>query len=578
MRTAALFLFLLTSGLAAAQDLGAFSNGSSFASSTADAEFLPVDEAYRMDAEFTADGLRVFWQIADGYYLYRHRLGFKLTDSDRAVEASASVPSGLSKTDEYFGEVEVYYTSLEVPLAVAGEPAAALLEVKSQGCADAGLCYPPQKRYLEVDFEAGTINPGAAPAKGPIATNPIMPAAQKAPPTLPLVLLFAFLGGAILNLMPCVFPVLSLKVLSFTHSSDHDRHTQGWIYSAGVVASFVLIAALLIALQQAGQAVGWGFQLQSPHFVIALAYLFAVMGLMLSGVIEIGGGWMGAGQNLTEKSGWQGSFFTGVLAVVVASPCTAPFMGTALGYAISQPPAIALLVFAALGAGMAAPMLLLSYSRTLRTRMPKPGLWMDTFKHLMAFPLYATAIWLLWVVGRQTSVDTMAMVLAGLLLVALGLWLWQYRTAGRWAGAACLALAIAIASAAPGEGRGTSQKVLAAHQQPWSQGAMEDILARGGPVFIDFTADWCITCIANERAVLHRDDIENAFTEAGIAYMVADWTNYDEDIGEYLRSQGRNGIPFYVLYTGRPGEPPLVLPQLLTTGIVLEAIGQIKSS
>ena len=226
--------------------------------------------------------------------------------------------------------------------------------------------------------------------------------------------------------MPCVFPVLSLKVYSFATGEDSTRHTHGWVYSVGVVVSFLLVGALLIGLQQAGSAVGWGFQLQSPRFVAALAFLFFAMGLALSGVVELGSSMMGTGSKLADQGGYAGSFFTGVLATVVASPCTAPFMGVALGFAVTQPAPIALLVFGALGAGMAAPLLALSYSQRLRQAMPKPGAWMETFKQLLAFPLYATAIWLLWVAGRQTGVNGISVLLAGMLLLALGLWLWRY--------------------------------------------------------------------------------------------------------------------------------------------------------
>ncbi len=542
---------------------------------TAAPEFLPVEEAYRMDGEFTPEGLRLFWQIADGYYLYRHRLGFELSLDGESIAVEAAIPAGLQRHDEFFGDVEVFYQSLDIPISSALTTGTALLEVRSQGCADAGLCYPPQNNFYQVDFSNQTLTPVERPKSG--ARNaPVTGSDSGSSLSLGVALVFAFFGGMILNLMPCVFPVLSLKVLSFAQSQDHERHQQGWAYAAGVVLSFLLIAGLLIALQQAGSAVGWGFQLQSPHFVTALAFLFVAMGLMLSGVVEIGGSWMGAGQRLTEGGGLRGSFFSGVLATVVASPCTAPFMGTALGFAIAQPAAIALLVFGALGAGMAAPLVLLSYSRGLRRIMPRPGPWMDTFKQVMAFPLYATAIWLLWVVGRQTSVDTLALLLLGLLLLTLGLWLWRYSRIGKALAAACMVLAVGTATLAPGP-REVSERSLEAHQQAWSKETMAQALAAGQPVFVDFTADWCITCIANERAVLHRDDVQQAFIDAGITYMIADWTNYDEDIARFLEDHGRNGIPFYILYSGNNAEAPVVLPQLLTRGAVLDAIEQVSA-
>ena len=239
---------------------------------------------------------------------------------------------------------------------------------------------------LRAGFQHGTATPGHAAAEAGRSRNLRCRSAADARLYM---LVLAFMGGAILNLMPCVFPILSLKVLSFARSTDHDRHLHSWVYTAGVIASFVLVAAVLIGLQQAGSAIGWGFQLQSPGFVIALAYLFIAMGLSLSGLVELGGNLMNTGSGLASRGGLSGSFFTGVLAVVVASPCTAPFMGTALGFAVSQPPQIGLLVFAALGAGMAAPLLLFSYSGAARALMPKPGPWMETLKQLLAFPLYA---------------------------------------------------------------------------------------------------------------------------------------------------------------------------------------------
>ncbi len=335
---------------------------------------------------------------------------------------------------------------------------------------------------------------------------------------------------------------------------------------------------MLIALQQAGQAIGWGFQLQSPGFVIALAYLFIAMGLSLSGLVEFGGSLMNTGSGLANRGGLTGSFFTGVLAVVVASPCTAPFMGTALGFALSQPPHIALLVFAALGAGMAAPLLLLGYSGLARRTMPKPGAWMETLKQLLAFPLYATAIWLLWVAGRQTGVNTMTAALVGALALAMGLWLWRY---GRWGKAlalACMLAAVGLGSwRALDENGAGSAGGLTAGKVAWSDQAVAELRAAGTPVFVDVTADWCITCMANESAVLLTDEVTDAFAAAGIVYMVADWTNYDADIAAFLRQYNRNGIPLYLMYPADPAGEPLLLPQLLTRATVLEAVRTISS-
>jgi thiol:disulfide interchange protein DsbD len=332
----------------------------------------------------------------------------------------------------------------------------------------------------------------------------------------------------------------------------------------------------LIGLQQAGKAVGWGFQLQSPGFVIALAYLFLAMGLSLSGLVQLGGSLMNAGSGLANKSGPAGSFFTGVLAVVVASPCTAPFMGTALGFAITQPPLIGLSVFAALGLGMAAPLLLFSYSGAARALMPRPGPWMETLKQFLAFPLYAAAIWLLWVAGRQTGVNTMAVVLGGALALALALWLWGLGGWRRTLAVASALLAISLGSWRGLDENGTHAAAMAEGHVAWSEQRLEDLREAGNPVFVDVTADWCITCIANERAVLLTDTMQAAFADHGVVYMVADWTNYDADIAAFISRHGRTGIPLYLMYPADTNVEPLILPQILTADTVREALETVS--
>ncbi|PLW81080.1 disulfide bond formation protein DsbD [Kineobactrum sediminis] len=544
-------------------------NGSAAAEFGAPA-FLPVEEAYRIEIEPQQNGdVRVYWRIADGYYLYQHSFDFQLHSEGAAIPLTTQLPTALERTDEFFGEVRVYYQEADVRLQPEASAESARLAVKSQGCADAGLCYPPQTEYFDIDFASGSVTPVAGPGSETTVTSRITPPLDLG--SLPYMMLLAFLGGSILNLMPCVFPILSLKVLGFARSNNSERLRHGWLYAAGVVTSFLVVATALIMLQQAGQAIGWGFQLQSPGFVIALAYLFLVMGLSLSGMLQLGSGITDIGSGLAARQGGTGSFFTGVLAVVVASPCTAPLMGTALGFAITQPPAIALAVFFALGAGMAAPLVLLSYSTQARNWMPRPGPWMETMKQLLAFPLYGSALWLFWVAGRQTGVDTMAAALAGGLLLALGLWLWNASLWRRALALGCLALAVTLGLwRAPVDDGGN--RMLAQGQVPWSMEAIDTLRASGRPVFVDVTADWCITCIANERAVLHTDEISTAFAEHQVTYMIADWTNYDAAIADFLREHGRTGIPLYVLYPAEASAQPVILPQLLTRKIVLEAL------
>jgi thiol:disulfide interchange protein DsbD len=568
-------LLLVISSVGFAQSFGGAERGLPGAITAP--EFLPVEEAYQLEVEILDEHrVRLYWQITPGYYLYRHRFAFDLQDDKGTVALQSDMPAGLTHHDEYFGEVQIYYTSADITLDLQRETQRATLSTTSQGCADAGLCYPPNKQYYDLDFRAGTATPVVSPpAKTDVESTSPAPA-EAEDGALLYMLLLAFAGGAILNLMPCVFPILSLKVLSFARSTDHDRHLHSWVYTAGVIASFVFVAALLIALQQAGSAIGWGFQLQSPGFVIALAYLFIAMGLSLSGVVEMGGNLMNTGSALANRGGLGGSFFTGVLAVVVASPCTAPFMGTALGFAVSQPPQIGLLVFAALGAGMAAPLLLFSYSGAARALMPKPGVWMETLKELLAFPLYGTAIWLFWVAGRQTGVNTMTAALGGALLLALGLWLWNYTWWRRSLAVACLVGAVGLGSLRELDAGSNGAAALAQGKVAWSEQQVAELRNAGKPVFVDVTADWCITCIANETAVLLTDDVVQAFADHGVVYMVADWTNQDADIAALLKKHGRNGIPLYLMYAPGAAQAPLILPQILTKNTVLEALKSVS--
>jgi thiol:disulfide interchange protein DsbD len=549
--------------------------GSPFASLEQD--FLPVEEAYVAALELQEDGtLRLYWQIAPGYYLYQHQFAFELSDPRGEVPLEAALPPALERTDEFFGEVAVYYDNADITLRPARPlEGTATLQLRSQGCADAGLCYPPRDQAFRIDTATGAVSEVALQRPGR-ATPAAAPAGAAAGGgSLLAMLLFAALGGLILNLMPCVFPVLSLKALGFAAAEPAERHRHAWLYGAGVVLSFLLVAGALIALRGAGMAVGWGFQLQSPGFVIGLAYLFVAMGLSLSGLVHFGGRFMNLGNSLASDGGDRGAFFTGALAVVVASPCTAPFMGTALGFALTQPTPVALAVFAALGAGMAAPLVLLGHSALARRLLPRPGAWMQRLQQLLAFPLYATALWLFWVAGRQAGVDTMTAALGGALLLALALWLWS--TGGWRRGAALLALVAAVAAGSY-RGEAPAAGSLAGGHAAWSEAAVREAQAAGTPVFVDFTADWCITCLANERTVLETNTIRDAFAAGGVRYLVADWTNRDPVIADFLARQGRSGIPLYLLYPGRPGAAPVVLPQLLRKGVVLEALEALSST
>lgn len=404
-----------------------------------------------------------------------------------------------------------------------------------------------------------------------------------APTEFALMLLFALAGGLILNLMPCVFPVLSLKALSLSGAGQQiaAQRAEALWYSVGVVVSFVALAALLLLLRAGGESLGWGFQLQNPLLVALLAFLLFALGLSLSGLLQFGLGLMNSGQQLTQQSGHRGSFFTGVLAVVVASPCTAPMMGTALGYAATQSAPVALLVFAALGLGMALPFLLLAIWPQLAAKLPKPGLWMEQLKHWLAVPLYLSAVWLLWVYGRQTSIDALALALLGLVALAVACWQWGlvqiaqqqgHRTFVK-KGIALIALVLALLSISQPEL--TTKSALAspgsAHSaETWSIARLQELRAQGKPVLVNMTADWCITCLVNERVALNTEQSKAVMQQYQLSYLKGDWSKQDPAIRTYLKQYGRDGVPLYVLYF--PGQDGQVLPQILTPNTLSEAL------
>lgn len=386
---------------------------------------------------------------------------------------------------------------------------------------------------------------------------------------------FAFLGGLILNLMPCVFPVLSIKILSLVESVQSENDSiglHGLAYAAGVVLSFVAIALLLIGLRASGELIGWGFQLQSPMVVALLAYLFLVIGLNLLGVFEIGYSLMSLG-GLGKGNGYLSSAATGVLATVVAAPCTAPFMGAAVGYALIQSPAVGIIVFTALGAGMALPYLLLCFSPALLRRLPKPGNWMILLKQFLAFPMFASAIWLLWVLGLQVGPTGMMQVLVGGLVISLAIWISnQFQSAvlskimaGLLIVGALYTAWIQVPQKVPSQADSSAGV--------YSRDSLDEAL-KEGPVFVNFTAAWCITCQVNEINALSASSVVEAFSEKGITYLRADWTNEDPQITLALQEYGRSGVPLYLLYE-QNGRTAIVLPQILTESILLDAISDL---
>ncbi|GHA04949.1 thiol:disulfide interchange protein DsbD [Arenicella chitinivorans] len=430
---------------------------------------------------------------------------------------------------------------------------------------------------------------------GPLgASPPVTPlVGETSSLSLGVALLLALAGGVILNLMPCVFPVLFIKALSLmSHANDSAQHARqhGLAYTVGVLASFVVLGVLLITLKAAGEQIGWGFQLQSPLFVSLVALVLFVLALSLSGFVEIGTRLMGLGSNLANQAGYRGSFFTGVLAVVVATPCTAPFMGPAVGFAVTQPAPVTIAVLLALGLGLALPYLVLSWVPAWTRWLPKPGVWMQRVQQFLAFPMYATAVWLVWVLGQQVGINGVLALLMVFVLTALTIWLWQvssgewnaWRMLGRFAAVLIIGgivflftLLVQGDAGQATQNMGADESELSKEYVVFDAEQLSQLQAQGTPVFVNMTAAWCITCLANEKVALSSAELRDYFTEHGIVYMKGDWTNQDAAITEYLASFGRNSVPLYVYYP--PGDGAArVLPQLLTVATVIEYIERQK--
>ena len=397
-------------------------------------------------------------------------------------------------------------------------------------------------------------------------------------------LLLAFLGGLILNLMPCVLPVLSLKALSLAKMAGQGgskARLDGLSYTAGVVLSFIAVGGILLLVRATLGEVGWGFHLQQPLVIFSLVLLMVAVGLNLSGLFEMGTALQGLGNFAAGPDRHVGSFFTGVLAVVVAAPCTAPFMASALGAALVLPAPSAIGIFAALGLGLASPYLLLCFVPMTRRLLPKPGAWMETFRQLLAFPMYATAIWLLWVLGGQNGHGGMLVGLSACLLLAFSLWAWgrarlHWRVIAGVSAVGIVALAFTLAATEPLESGGNSGDIPTA--EPYSAKSLERLLAEKRPVFAYFTADWCVTCKVNERVAINRAETTSFFEAEGIAVLVGDWTRQDPAITEMLETYGRAGVPLYLYFPpGSTVTGAKILPQILTPAIIQASIvGDIK--
>jgi thiol:disulfide interchange protein DsbD len=454
------------------------------------------------------------------------------------------------------------------PLSVRQGGFVLALKLAKGAAPDAGLSgilTVRDRTGLQTDVELHAV-PGVAPAP--------------AFPPLRRVLAFAFLGGLILNLMPCVFPVLAMKAVALAQGAARgEARAHGVFYTAGVLVTFAALGCALLVARAAGVAAGWGFQFASPVFVAAMAWLLFGVGLNLSGVFEVGGALPGTGSALAAREGNLGSFFTGLLAVLVATPCTAPFMGVAIAAGLAAPPAVTVLVFLVMGLGLAAPYAAFCAVPSLARLAPRPGRWMEVLKQGLAFPMYGAAVWLLWVVSQEAGPAGVLGTAAGFVLLGFAAWVLgvsqqatsRNRRFAQSAAAAAVLLAaavlsgIAVAPSAPAAA-GTSEGA-----EAFSPARLAALRAEGRPVFVNMTAAWCVTCLVNERVAISSAPVRRAFAAHKVAYLKGDWTRQDPSISAFLRQYGRDGVPLYVYYPPRDGRP-VVLPQILTENEVLEEL------
>ncbi|MDE3038556.1 MAG: thioredoxin family protein [Pseudomonadota bacterium] len=524
-----------------------------------------------------------------GWHTYYKNPG----DAGMATALAWTLPPGFSAGDidwpepeqMHEGSLTVYGYGGQVFLPVTIVPPASLdasatypVKVKATWLACKNICIP-ESANLEIDLPVV-----AAPA--PSAQAGLFKPAHHHPPAaatpfLPLILLAAMLGGLILNLMPCVLPVLSLKALAIAKKSGREHHVvihMGIAYTLGILLSFAIIGGALLALRQGGEAIGWGYQMQSPAFVGFLIYLLFMVGLNLSGLFHLPVLLGGVGGGIAAESSARGSFFTGVLAVMVATPCTAPFMAPAVGVALTLPSWEAMLIFEALGFGLASPFLAVSLFPKLLRFLPKPGVWMETFKELLAFPMYASVIWLLWVLSMQTG-GGVTVALSGMLAIVIIIWMKKlfgedgaYRITALALYALVLGLSLPALNQMELGGMQRKMDEMGITAVDYSAEKLAELRKTGTPVFVDATAAWCITCQLNGRTVIHTTRVMEAFKQHGVTLMVADWTRRNDDITEFLSSFGYKGVPLYVFYPAHG--KPVVLPQLLTQDKVIETISR----
>jgi len=552
--------------------------GSSAASGIDDAA-LPPEQAFRFAAlAQSPHQLLLHWTMPKGYYLYRDQTTLRLADAP-GVSLKPAWPAGVAHHDEHYGDVVVYFGEVELPVTVEGDLAGRTqlkLEASFQGCQQGGLCYPVMNRGVTIDLGSSTAASAIALAS---TARPPATGDSAGPLQIGLIaaLLLALGGGLVLNLMPCVLPVLSIKAVSVLEGGENPatRRSRALFYSAGVLSSFAALGLGILALRGAGDALGWGTQLQQPIVVGVLACVMLAVGLSMSGVVQFGASLGNTGSSLARRAGPAGDFFTGVLAVVVATPCTAPFMGSALAYAFTAPMLSALLVFLMLGIGLALPFLAIGFVPALARLLPKPGRWMETLKQVLAFPMYLTAVWLVWVLANQRGADAVGLVLVAMVLLAMTLW-WFERSRSRGAISKLAVAVLAIATLVP--------MVLLSHvPPPSSTGVTEDgvvayspqklgaLRAADTPVFVDMTADWCVTCKANEHTVLNTRRFRDLLERTGAVYMKGDWTDVNPTISAFLAQYNSPGVPLYVVFP-KHGGPGRQLSTVLTASMVERAL------
>lgn len=558
---------------AALQTLGSRSAGN-------DQGALPPEQAFRFEAlASTPHQLLLRWTMPTGYYLYRDQTTLRLTDA-AGLSLKPSWPAGVVQHDEHHGDATVYFGQLELPVAVEGDLAGRhqlRLDASFQGCQLDGLCYPVMDRGVTIDL-AGA-GPLAGNAVAPAAQTPAVSAPLEGPPQVSLMaaLLLALGGGLVLNLMPCVLPVLSIKAVSVLESGESRARARrhALLYTAGVLCSFAALGMGILALRATGHVLGWGTQLQQPLLVGVLACVMLAVGLSMSGVVQFGASLGNTGASLAARSGAAGDFFTGMLAVVVASPCTAPFMGSALAYAFAAPMLSALLVFLALGVGLALPFLLIGFVPALARLLPGPGRWMETLKQVLAFPMYLTAAWLVWVLANQRGADAVGLVLVAMVLLAMTLW-WFERSRSRGMLSRILVAVLALSTAVPmvllaHVPRPSTAATTAKGVVAYSPQKLAMLRTAGTPVFVDMTADWCVTCKANEHTVLDTQAFRDLLQRTGTVYMKGDWTDVNPDISAFLQRYHSPGVPLYVVFP-RNGGPGHRLSTVLTPSLVERAL------